>query len=186
MKRILAAILAIVMIFSFAACGKSTNPENKIIPDIRIEEIEWSVGAGTVKGENYVLLEYTNGSQYAITSFELKFTEKSKISKENKDKFYLDLQKSQGYDDEYMQAFIESNESLKQPITMYGRCEEEVGVGIISPKIKCYYYGGLSSRDVIHSDLLTPKIATIKYTKDGVKHTLYYNFESRLYDLEID
>lgn len=186
MKKIVATITLLVLAFTLVGCGEGTGSKNKFVPDIKIEDIEWSVGSGTVKGKNYVLLEFTNNSQYVITSFELEFTEKSKVSKEDKDAFYDDIQKSQGLDDEYMQGFIESKELLKQPITMYGKCEEEVGVGLTSSKVKCYYYGGWSSRDVLHSDLLTPEIATIEYIKDGIKHTLYYNFESEMYDVETE
>lgn len=164
--------------------NESNNNSNTIVSDIKIEEINWSVGPGTVKGENYIVMEFVNNSKYTINSFELKFTEKASVLEEEKDRFYSDIQQSQGFDDDYMTKFKESKKQLNQPITMYGKSEDSVKPSESSQKIKCYYYGGWSSKNVIHSDLLTPSIATIEYTKDNIEYTLYYNFESNSYEVE--
>ena len=164
----------------------SETPQNKVdtfIPDVSIEQIGWSISSGTVKGENYVISKVTNNSQFSITSLEITFTEKQGITKEEKNAFYSAIQKSQGFDDEYMKAFIESRESLSQPISMYFRINETISIGQSKEQIKCYYLGGWNSNNVIYPDLFIPNIATIQYEKSGATHTLYYNFSSKSYEL---
>lgn len=193
-KSFLIIMLCSAMLFCITGCGSSStngddssqnqNGDFTIVPDIKIEEIDWKVGSGTIKGENYVLLQFTNNSQYVINSFNLKFTEKSSVSETEKEEFYDDIQESQGFDDEYMNKWKESKKQLDEPITMYGRTEDAVNPSETSQKIKCYYYGGWSSKNVLHSDLVTPEIAEIEYVKDDINYTLYYNFESKSYDVE--
>lgn len=192
-KTILTIIFCGIILFSITGCGSTDNQlssnnsdENNftIVPDIKIEEIDWKVGSGTLKGQNYVLLQYTNNSQYVINSFELKFTEKSSISEAEKEEFYDDIQASQGFDDEYFTKWKESKKQLNEPITMYGNSSNALNPGETSEKIKCYYYGGWNSKNVLHSNLVTPEIAEIEYTKDNVEYILYYNFESKSYDVE--
>ena len=67
---------------------------------------------------------------------------------------------------------------------MYGKSSNALNPGETSEKIKCYYYGGWTSKNVLHSDLVTPEIAEIEYTKDNIEYILYYNFESESYDVE--
>ena len=96
----------------------------------------------------------------------------------------MDIQKSQGFDDEWMKAYIESREKLSQPISMYFRIKDCVAIGETKEQIKCYYMGGWTSKNVVYPELFVPKIATIQYEKEGTQYTLYYNFESKVYDLE--
>ncbi|MBQ8901754.1 MAG: hypothetical protein IJY87_01645 [Bacilli bacterium] len=192
-KRILFFILCCIALLNITGCGSnnaqssnndSNNDNFAIVPDIKIEDIDWKVGAGTLNGQNYVLLQYTNNSQYVINSFELKFTEKSSVSETEKDKFYDDIQASQGFDDEYFNEWKDTKKQLNESITMYGKSSDVLNPGETSEKIKCYYYGGWTSKNVLHSDLVTPEIAEIEYTKDNVEYILYYSFESESYDVE--
>ena len=162
------------------------RPENdfKIVPDISIEEIEWNFGSGTLRGDNYVLLQYTNNSKYVINSFELRFIEKPSVTKEEKEQFYSDIQKAQGFDDDYMKKLIKSDEQLGNKISLYGTSTETLNPGDTSEKVECYYFGGWGSKNVLHSDLVIPEKAEIQYTKDNTEYTLYYNFESKSYDVE--
>ena len=180
-------VVGVICVFLLGTPANNTNPpidENKFTPDISIDQIDWNVGTGTIYGENYVIFEITNNSQYVITGFKLTFTEKAGISKSDKDAFYADIQKSQGFDDAWMQEFIESREELSQPISMYVNINETIEVGEVTDNVKCYYFGGWTSKNVIYPDLFVPDVATIKYEKDGVVNTLYYNFAAKTYDLE--
>ena len=185
MKKLICLFLAAVLVITCAACSSSNKTDDGgFAPDIPIEQLEWSVSAGTVKGDNYVLLTLTNNSAFSIQSLKLDFTEKTEISKDDKSSFYADIQKSQGFDDEWMQKYIESRDKLSQPISMYARIEDEVRPGATIDKVKCYYFGGWTSKDVLHPDLFVPEKVTIGYEKNGVCYTLYYNFLSKLYDVE--
>ena len=191
MKRILTIIFVFFVLLNVTGCGpaheQSSSNENNdfaVIPDIKIEEIDWNVGSGSSNGSNYVLLQYTNNSQYIINGFKLNFIEKSSLSEKEKEEFYSDIQKSQGFDDEYFNKWKESKEQLKEPITMYCNSSDELKSGETSEKIKCFYYGGWNSKNVLHSDLVTPEKAEIKYTKDDNTSIIYYNFDSKLYDVE--
>ena len=194
-KKILLPLLIVVcLVIVIIGCISTNKKEtaedtdksniNTVVPDIKIEDIDWTVGSGLIKGENYVLLEFVNNSQYIIKSFKLKFTEKSSVSEQDKENFYLDIQQSQGFDDNYMTKFKESKKTLNEPITMYGKSPDSVNPSETSSKIKCYYYGGWSSKNVLHSDLLIPSIAEIEYTKENIDYIIYYNFETKLYDVE--
>lgn len=185
MKKLLALTGTLLVALTCSSCGKeATSNTESFSPDISIEEINWSVGSGTVKGDNYVVMEYTNNSQLTIDSLTIQFTEKDGVTDDQRTALYSDIQQSQGFDDEYMSKWIESKTELNQPITMYGKCDNAVTPGQTSEQIKCYYYGGWTSKNVLHSDLLTPEKAEIHYEKDGIAYILYYNFESKLYKLE--
>ncbi|MBQ8768676.1 MAG: hypothetical protein IJZ15_03375 [Oscillospiraceae bacterium] len=188
MKKAVIWMMLICLMLSFSACGSSTQgEENKghtLVPDISIDQIEWSVDSGTIKGENYVLGKVINNSPFVITSLKISFTEKQGISEADKASFYADIQKSQGFDDAWMTEYIESREKLSQPISMYFKIDDSIEIGAEQEQIKCYYMGGWTSKNVVYPDLFVPEIATIEYEKEGVQYTLYYNFISKNYDLE--
>ena len=68
-------ILAVVLSVAacFAGCGSSettNNPGGSTAKEkINIEDISWKVDEGIVDGDRYVLLNYTNNTQYTITNF---------------------------------------------------------------------------------------------------------------------
>ena len=163
-----------------------TSTEDSYQPDISIDEIDWVFENGNIQGKNYVVLQFTNNSNYTIDSFELKFEEKTNLSKEEKSQIYADIQASQGFDDEWMNEYIASSEQLNQPITMYGRYSEPTTPNSSSEKIKCYYIGGWTSKDVLHAEKFEPVTAIIEYTKEDSTMKLYYNFMTKTYDLEKD
>lgn len=188
MRKTMLSVILICLVLISSACGASSqetkNTENAFIPDISIDQIEWSIDAGTIKGENHVLGKVINNSQFVITSFKITFTEKQGISKEDKASFYADIQKSQGFDDAWMAEYIESREKLSQPISMYFKVDDGIEIGAEKEQVKCYYMGGWTSKNVVYPDLFVPEVATIEYEKEGVQYTLYYNFISKNYDLE--
>ena len=161
-----------------------SSAEDSYKPDISIEDIDWALENGNIQGENYVVLQFTNNSNYTIDNFELKFEEKENLSKEEKAYVYADIQASQGFDDEWMNEYIASREKLNQIITMYGRYSEPTIANSSSEKIKCYYMGGWTSKNVLHAEKFDPVTAIIEYTKDDTNLKLYYNFKTKTYDLE--
>lgn len=152
--------------------------------DISIKDIDWVFENGNIKGNNYVVLQFTNNSNYTIDSLEIKFQEKANLSKEEKSEIYADLQNSQGLDDEWMSEYIASRETLNQPITMYGKSSEPTAPTNSSGKIACAYMGGWTSKEVLHAEKFEPTTAIIKYTKESTAYTIYYNFNTQTYDLE--
>ena len=198
MKKMICLGLILLHILALSGCGDSEIPKGKdtsktnvtstekegIQPDVAIEEIVWSFENGDIEGQKCVVLQFTNNSEYTINEFELKFEEKADLSDDDKKQIYSDLQKSQGFDDKYMNAFVKSREELDQPITMYGRCDEPIAPDSTSEKIKCYYIGGWTSKEVLHAEKFEPVKAIINYTKDDTSFTLNYDFKSKTYDVE--
>lgn len=179
---ILAVILSLVM--SLAGCsngGKSRKPDGSsaIQEKINIEDISWSVAEGIVDGERYVLLNYTNNTDYTITSFEITFKEKSDITEEEKSKFYSDIQKK-------FEASDEEMEELKgQVISMHSESGKITNPGESVSNANCYYYGGsYYLKEIKHYDLVEPDIATIKYIEEDKIITLYYDYISQQYFTE--
>ena len=178
---------ALVAMLVFIVCYVKNNIiDKKYIPDITIDEIDWSITADTIKGENYVVFKYTNNSEYTITSLRIELTEKENLSEKKRTKFYKAIQDSQGFDDEWMNKWIKSRTELKQPISMYAEADEEVRATETSDKIKCYYFGGWTSKNVIYNELFVPSKMIIKYSDGEENYTLYYNFKSKKYELETE
>ena len=191
MKKILLKTIIMAMsVLVFVACGSQEEQgeklKEKFVPDIVIEELDWKINAGTIEGDNCVVFEYTNNSQYDISSLRIDFTEVKNLSQEEKRAFYKDIQTSQGFDEIWMEEYIKSREQLNQPISMYAYCQDVVAVGASSGKVKSYYLGGWTSKNVVYPNIVRPEKATIKYEKDGVTHIIYYNFESELYDIDME
>ena len=181
------AILAVVLSMSvcFAGCGSSetTNDTGSSTAKekINIEDISWKVDEGIVDGERYVLLNYTNNTQYTLTNFELTFKEKAGITEEEKENFYSDIQ-------EKFEASDEDMEDIKsQPISMHAETDRVVNPGESVSNINCYYYGGsFYLKDINHYNLVEPDIATIKYIDEDKIFTLYYDYASKKYSAEAD
>ncbi len=97
-----------------------------------MEDISWNVDEGIVDGDHYVLLDYTNNTQYTITNFALTFKEKTGIIEEEKENFYLDIQQNFELSDEEM-------EDLKnQPISMPPEMDRVVNPNESVSNINCY------------------------------------------------
>lgn len=181
------AILAVVLSMSvcFAGCGSSetTNDTGSSTAKekINIEDISWKVDEGIVDGERYVLLNYTNNTQYTLTNFELTFKEKAGITEEEKENFYSDIQ-------EKFEASDEDMEDIKsQPISMHAETDRVVNPGESVSNINCYYYGGsFYLKDINHYNLVEPDIATIKYIDEDKIFTIYYDNASKKYSAEAD
>lgn len=177
---ILAVILS--MAVGFAGCGSSkttNNPSSNTAKEkINIEDISWNVDEGIVDGDRYVLLNYTNNTQYTITNFELTFTEKTGVTEEEKVKFYSDIQ-------EKFEASDEDMEDIKSRlISMHAETDRVVNPSESASNINCYYSGSFYLKDINHYNLVEPDIATIKYIDEDKIFTVYYDYGSKKYSAE--
>ena len=178
---ILATVIS--MTVCFAGCNSSETPgvsgSNTTVEKINIEEIPWSVDEGIVDGDRFVLLSYTNNTQYTITNFKLTFTEKTGVTTEEKDTFYSDVQQNFEMSDEDI-------EDLKsQTISMYAETDKIVEPGESISNVYCYYYSGFFYlKNINHYNLVEPDIATIKYIDEDRIYTIYYDYASKKYSAE--
>ncbi len=179
----LAVIISLTVCFAGCSNSESAGISNSGAEKekINIEDISWSVDEGIVDGNRYVLLNYTNNTEYTITDFEITFKEKGDISDEEKANFYSDIQ-------EMLEASDEDMEKLKsQSISMHTETERVVNPNESASNINCYYYGGtFYLKDINHYNLVEPDIATIKYIDEDKIYTVYYDFSSKKYSAEAE
>ena len=184
------AIFAVVLSMAtcFVGCGNSETtdkpgsseetekPGSGVVTEINIEDIAWSVDEGIVDGDRYVLLNYTNNTQYTLTNFEITFKEKAGITEEEKAEFYSDIQKK-------FEASNEDMEDLKgRPISMHAETDRVVNPSESASNVNCYYYGGsFYLKDINHYNLVEPDIATIKYIDEDKIFSVYYDYGSKKY-----
>lgn len=176
-------VVILSMTGCFAGCGSgetANNPGSRAIKEkINIEDIAWNVDEGIVGGERYVLLSYTNDTQYTITNFEITFNEKAGITEEEKSDFYSDIQKKFELSDEDM------DDLKSRSISMRAETDRVVKPGESISNVNCYYYGGsFYLKDINHYNLVEPDIATIKYLEEDKIFTVYYDYGSKKYSTE--
>lgn len=180
---IFAVILSVVV--CFAGCGsneKTDKPSSSAIKEkINIEDIAWNVDEGIVDGDRYVLLNYTNNTQYTLTNFEITFKEKTGVTEEEKLNFYSDIQKK-------FEASDEDMEDIKsRPISMHAETDRVVNPSESISNANCYYYGGYTYlKDIDHYNLVEPDIATIKYIDEDKIFIVYYDYGSKKYSTETE
>ncbi len=171
------------MIVCFVGCDNSNTSNNtgngSVKEKINIKDITWNVDEGIVDGDRYILLNYTNNTQYTITNFELTFKEKASITEEEKVKFYSDIQ-------EIFETSDEDMEYLKnRPISMHAETDRVVSPNESVSNINCYYYSGyFYLKDINHFNLVEPDIAIIKYIDEDKIFTVYYDYVSKKYSSE--
>ena len=147
------------MVVCFTGCGSSEKTDkpdksnsNTIKEKINIEDIAWNVDEGIVDGERYVLLTYTNNTQYTLTNFEITFKEKAGVAEEEKTKFYADIQKK-------FEASDDDMEDIKsRPISMHAETDRVVNTSESISNVNCYYYGGSFYLKDINHYLITKTI----------------------------
>lgn len=180
-KSFTALFLVILMVGSLYACSsnsdeKTSSGDSEDTNPIKIEEIDWNVDEGIIDGDRYVLLDYTNNSEYTISSFEITFKEKEDLTDEEKENFFADIKEKFEFSDDDIVELEESG------ISMHAETDKVVNPGESVKNAYCYYYSGYSYvKDINHYNLVEPDIATIKYIDDNKIHTTYYDFVSEKY-----
>mgnify|MGYP004458963801 CR=1 FL=1 len=184
-KIFIVSAIILVMTVCFVGCssGKTTNNSNSSNgtpkQDININDISWNVDEGIVDGDRYVVLNYTNNTQYTIAEFEIKFKEKSDITEEERESFRSYIKKNFDLSDEDMEGI------LSLPISMHAETKKVVNPGASVSNIRCFYFTGSHSiKDIRHYNLVEPDIATIKYINENKIYTVYYDYGSKKYSTE--
>lgn len=184
-KLFIISAIILVMTVCFVGCssGKTTNNSNSSNgtpkQDININDISWNVDEGIVDGDRYVVLNYTNNTQYTIAEFEIKFKEKSDITEEERKSFHSYIKKNFDVSDEDME------EIMSHPISMHAETKKVVNPGDSVSNIRCFYFtGSYSIKDISHYNLVEPDMATIKYINDNKIFTVYYDYGSKKYSTE--
>lgn len=177
--KLFVVLFVVAMIMgAFCACGSgeasSSNDAGK--DSIKIEDIDWTVEEGVIDGGRYILLNYTNNSNYTISSFEMTFKEKLGVTDEEKEHFFAYVK------DEFDPSDEELEELKKESFSMHAGSEKIVKPGESSKGVHCYYYEGYYYvTDINFPDLVEPDIATIKYIDGDKSYTIYYDFVSKKY-----
>lgn len=172
-------IVIMSLVISLTGCGSKTNggsPKEKI----NIRDIVWNVDEGIADGKRYVLLDYTNNSDYTITSFKLTFKEKSDITKEEKSEYYSDIKELFELSDEDMEEY------KSRSISMYADSDQVVNKKESVSNVDCCYDNYYYVKNINHYKLVKPDIATIKYIDNNKIYTEYYDFSSKKYSLDKD
>ena len=189
--KFLCIVASILMVSTcFASCGGDGASESKSeqatettkSAEMKIEDIDWKADDGIVDGEHYVMLTYTNNSNFAITNFKLSYKEKSGITPEQKTKFCEDIKTLMKVDlnDSYQ---AQAYEKLKtDPISVSCKSEMLCRSGETVSNQKFHYYDGYTYlKNVEHFNLTEPDIATIKYVDNNIIYTVNYDFKSKKY-----
>ena len=122
--KIFAAFAVIFsMIMCFAGCGSNETNSGATKGKINIEDIAWNIDEGIVDGDRYVLLSYTNNTEYTITDFKITFKEKAGITEEEKSDFCADIQSDFEASDEDME------EVRSRPISMHAEANRVLNPG---------------------------------------------------------
>lgn len=159
--------------------GADTGSSEAIEKDksISMQDIDWSVEEGIVDGERSALLRFTNNTAYTIAGMEIAFTQKADVTDEQKTEFLDDLKEKFDFFTEEEIAELEQRE-----ISMHAQSDRIVKPEQSAENINLYYYSGFYyMRDIAHYEFVEPDIATIRYIKDGMIYTVYYDFRSDKY-----
>lgn len=180
-KSVTALFLVILMTISLWACNSNEDGNTSSGSDvksnpIKIEDIDWNIDEGIIDGKRYVLLDYTNNTDYTISSFEITFKEKDDLTDEEKENFFTDV----------VEKFQLSNDDIEQlkedDISMHAETNHIVNPGESVKNVNCFHYNGsYYVKKIDHYNLVKPNIATIKYIKDDKIYTTYYDFVSEKY-----
>lgn len=177
MKKIWTVLLAVMLLLTLTACGEESAQNQTLdTPDITIDQIDWTVTEGELEGDQYVLCEYLNNTPYTITSLKLTFQGKEDVTQEQMERFYADFQQVQGFGDAFMEENIKN-----LPMVMFAQADVEVAPGGSVDAVKCLYFGGFTSKNLLYANMFTPEKAVITYEKNGKAQTVEYEFASGEY-----
>lgn len=182
MKKIWIFTLSLICILagcSNAETKSQSSSQNNQKGDISIEDIDWNIEEQIRDNDRFVLMDYTNNSDFILVGFKLDFKEKKSVKEEEKTSLLEQIQQDIELSDEQMEQFYD------RPLEMYAKSEKVVNPEESVTGQSCYYYQGyiyLKNPDLY--ELVEPDIATIQYVKDDEIYTEYYDFHKKKYSLE--
>lgn len=185
-QRILSLLLLLALCLS--ACGTSApagdgggSQSAPKVPELKMEDIAWSVEGGIVDGQRMLMLECTNNSPYTIAELSLSFSEKDDLTDEQKENFYQDLTDTLPLKQEDL------DELRERPIGMSAQTTRLLRPGQTDDHTSlCYYEGVFYVQSADQYELVQPDIAAIDYVADGRLYTMYYDFVSQKADYDPD
>lgn len=181
MKKVLAILLTLVMIFCFAGCGEKTSSGGKKSSEKKevsfdIKDLEWTVEEGIKDGNRIVFFHLTNNSKYVVTKFEISYIQKSGLAEDQIEAYYATAQKQLDIDDEEMSEIREE----EPEIVLHAETYNIIEPGQTEATGRGYYSTGIFyCNDVSAFDLVDPDIATIEYIDGDVIKKAYYDFKSK-------
>jgi len=198
MKKILAFLLTVSLVFSLAACGKGVPAETESTGTVesarpqkdeaskapekdplKIEEIDWTVEEGIIDGKRQAVFGYTNNSQFTIAEIEISFSEKPDVTDEEREAIWTELQTRFELNEDDM-ADLRANE-----ISMRVESMRVAEPGATISNEDGYYAGGYAYvRKIEHFDLVEPDIASIRYLDNDMIYTVYYDFHTDKYTMD--
>lgn len=178
MRFIRLVVLCVLMIlpFALAGCGEndgsSVTGKNFSAKDaIKIEDIDWTVTESVMDGERFISFNYTNNSSYTIMDVEMKFVQRSDITKDQLSVFD-DLKADKEWTDE---------EVAETYILGYNR--KYADPGEIVTDSPCLINGTHTLvESLAQYDIMEPDIVNIAFIgPDGKGYGVYYDFKTQTY-----
>ena len=170
----------LALLLALTACGGQGAPEG-MGNGINMDDIPWTLDEAIVDGERQVVFGYTNQTEFPIVSLEIKFAEKSGVTKEQKDEYLKSMSDA-------LSIFAPDEEELamlaEQPLSMWASCDKMTANGETTTGGAYYYEGFFPVQKAEHCELVEPDIATIVYIDGEELITEYYDFRAGKYSYE--
>lgn len=148
--------------------------DDEVIKDpIKIEDIDWSVEEGIVRGDRFIIFSYTNNTKYPIVDVEMKFTQKEDVTPEQRAVLNSLKENSFWDDDDIIEAYINGyNRKLVDP-------------GEASDGSPCCFNGTYTYvENMDQYELMEPDTVGIVYLRGDKVYSLYYDFRTQKYSSE--
>lgn len=178
MKKGFYVVLALLCMMLCVGCGK----EKAAIP---MDKIAWSLSEGLNEGHSYVYFQMTNNSDTPILGFQATFCIRDDASSQEREQFLHELQDSQGFDEAFMQTFLNNLTQNGGELTMTAGRADALQPGQTSELTQCYYMGGWTSKDLLYGDLFALKTFMVTYEKEGEIYEQSYDLASKTYTTQL-
>lgn len=181
-KVTLLTCLLLSTLLIFGGCSSSedsqknnSGKEKKAVSEdtISVDDIDWNVDERIIDGEKCLSFNYTNNTDFTITSVELKFEQKEDVTEEQLNVFnYLVDGDVSFYNKNDLKNIYISAENFK--IADAGETVEDSQCRIDN--------SGLYAKSIKEYEIMEPTDMTIHYVgSDDKIHTLGYNYKTNAY-----
>ncbi len=180
MKRLLIAILALITVFAFTACGSDnmTDKDNGAPkenqteeadtasrPDFNFSNIEWEVKNALVDGDRRAVFCYTNNSEFDIVELDLRMKMKEDVTEDEIASHEQLKEKSEAMDHElkYLTIDVITNKYVKP-----GETAENLSIGLDGT---VEIFTGYEAYDLFEPDSMT-----IYYVANNTIYSATYDY----------